>query len=162
MSKSFAVVFTAVLGSALAPAHAENWEFKETLVHAASHSREIALNAGTVLCSAADYGKPFLKVLIPELAAITLLDHQNIGAGAPCVAAGTCTTGKEPETILDPAKPTEPVTITVQAFRQDSIEHDAQTCTTFLLERVQVTIRGTAFTHERFAALGSRPYADCL
>jgi MYXO-CTERM domain-containing protein len=135
--------------------------FNETLVHDTTTTVEIDLNASTVLCSSADYGALFLKIGIPKLAALTLLDHQNIGAGAPCVSAGACYPGHEPADILDPSKPTETVAINVKAFRLDEADAAAQTCTTTLIERVHVNVRGFDFLHERQAPLGSRPFADC-
>src|SRR4051812_31780390 len=42
------------------------------------------LNALTVKCSAADYSGPMLKVLVPGLADITVLNHRNSREGAPC------------------------------------------------------------------------------
>lgn len=107
-------------------------ETREELVHETTTSVELELTPESVICSHADYSSTFLKVLIPQLAAITLLDHQNTDAGAPCVAAG-----------------------------EDEIDHDAQTCATTLIERVDVVIRGVPFVHERYASLGTRPYGDC-
>jgi hypothetical protein len=133
----------------------------ETVVHDTTSWVEVDLNASTVLCSAADYGALFLKVGIPELARITLLDHQNIGAGAPCVAAGICAPGNQPSDIINPAKPTELVSINVKAVRYDVADSEANTCTTHLIERVHLTIRGIEFNHERFSDLGSRKFADC-
>jgi MYXO-CTERM domain-containing protein len=134
---------------------------KETVVHDTKRTVQIDLNAQNVLCSAADYGALFLKILIPELAGFTLLDHQNTGAGAPCVAAGPCQPGNQPADIIDTAKPTEIVDIHVKAIRVDELDTMAQTCETYLTETVDVTIRGKAFKHERFAQLGSRPVSDC-
>lgn len=134
----------------------------ETLVHDTTTNVEIELDDTTVLCSSADYGALFLKVLIPELAALTLLDHQNLGAGAPCVAAGMCEPGNMPDDILDPYDTKETVAIHVKALRYDVTDASAQTCQTSLVERVQVIIRGVDFFHERFAPLGERPYADCV
>lgn len=153
---SFAFV-TLLSGSALATP-----VFNETVVHDTTTSVEIDLNASTVLCSSADYGALFLKVGIPKLAALTLLDHQNVGAGAPCVSAGSCYPGHEPTDILDPTKPTETVAINVKAVRLDEADADTQTCTTTLIERVHVNIRGFDFFHEREAPLGSRAFADCV
>lgn len=133
----------------------------ETVVHDTTTPVEITLDDTTVLCSSADYGALFLKVGIPQLAALTLLDHQNLGANAPCVAAGLCEPGHQPEDLLDPASPTETVLINVKAVRVDESDAAVQTCTTSLTERVHVTIRGVDFTHERYASLGSRPFADC-
>ena len=135
--------------------------FTESVVHDTTRSVEIDLNASTVLCSSADYGALFLKILIPELAGMTLLDHQNTGAGAPCVAAGACQPGRMPADIIDPANPTETVSINVKAVRLDEADSAAQTCSTTLIERVNVLIRGFQFQHERSVALGSRPFSDC-
>jgi MYXO-CTERM domain-containing protein len=134
----------------------------ETVVHDTTTSVEIKLDSTTVLCSSADYGQLFLKIGIPQLANITLLDHQNIGAGAPCVAAGVCQPGHMPADIIDPAHPTELVDIDVKAVREDDVDEAAHTCSTVLIERVKVNVRGFEFTHERTAELGSRPYEDCV
>jgi MYXO-CTERM domain-containing protein len=135
----------------------------ERIVHETTTSHTIELTPETVLCSAADYSFPALKILIPQLAAITLLDHQNFGAGAPCVAAGQCglPDGTEPSDILDPYDHFEDVDIVVKAIRVDIVDDEALTCTTSLTERVDVLVRGVLFFHERYADLGSRPYADC-
>ena len=140
-------------------AHAEN---SETVVHDTTTWVELDLNSQTVLCSAADYGQLFLKVGIPELARITLLDHQNVGAHAPCVAAGRCAPGNMPSDIIDPAHPTELVPIDVKAVRFDNVDTKAKTCETTLFERVHLTIRGIEFTHERSVELGTRQYQDCV
>src|SRR3990167_4240343 len=36
--------------------------------------------------SRAGYASPVVKVLVPELADVTILDHRNTGEGAPCLA----------------------------------------------------------------------------
>jgi len=138
-------------------------ETREELVHETTTSVDLLLTPETVICSHADYSASFLKVLIPELASITLLDHQNTDAGAPCVAAGECAPlgDHAPDDILDEADTTETVDITVRATRVEEIDRDAQTCTTSLRERIGLEIRGVRFAHERTASLGSRPYGDC-
>ena len=135
--------------------------FHETVVHDTTTTVDVKLDASTVLCSSADYGALFLKVLIPELAPITLLDHQNTGAGAPCVAAGPCQPGNMPEDIIDTQYPSSQAAINVKAIRIDQADSTAQTCTTTLREDVAVTIRGVPFTHTRYASLGERPFSDC-
>ncbi|HUS67014.1 MAG TPA: MYXO-CTERM sorting domain-containing protein [Kofleriaceae bacterium] len=139
-------------------------ESREELVHETTTSVDLELTPETVICSHADYSATFLKVLIPQLASITLLDHQNTDAGAPCVAAGECAPFGDhaPADILDGADTSETVDITVRAIRMDDIDHDAQTCTTTLKERVDLVIRGVPFAHERYASLGTRPYGDCI
>lgn len=154
-------VFLGLVAGSLSTASAAT-VYNETLVHDTTTTVNIDLNEDTVLCSSADYGALFLKVALPELAGLTLMDHQNIGAGAPCVAAGVCEPGHMPENIIDAAHPTENVSINVKAFRQDEVDTTAETCNTTLIERVHVTIRGFEFTHERRAELGSRLFGDCV
>jgi MYXO-CTERM domain-containing protein len=138
-------------------------ETREELVHETTTSVDLELTPDTVICSHADYSSTFLKVLIPQLASITLLDHQNTDAGAPCVAAGECAPFGDhaPDDILDEMDTTETVDIGVRASRVDEIDHEAQACTTTLIERVDVVIRGVPFFHQRSSSLGSRPYGDC-
>lgn len=155
------ILCAGLLAGATATAHAE-LAYHESLVHDTTTPVEITLDASTVLCSAADYSGLFLKIGIPQLAALTLLDHQNIGANAPCVAAGSCQPGNMPSDLIDPDEPTEVVDINVQAYRGDETDSVAQTCQTYLVERVKVVVRGVEFTHERIAMLGSRPFVDCV
>lgn len=136
-------------------------ETKSEIVHQTTTNVEISLTEETVICSSADYGALFLKILIPELAGLTLLDHQNLGAGAPCVAAGMCFGENVPDSILNDS-PTEEVEIAVTATRNNFINHKEQTCTVSLTEDVNILIRGVEFTHTRYASLGSRIYQDCL
>jgi MYXO-CTERM domain-containing protein len=100
--------------------------------------------------------------LIPKLASLTLLDHQNFGAGAPCVAAGACEPGNMPEDIINASNPSEPVAMEVTSLRLDETDAAAQTCETSLIERVSVNIRGKEFKHERRAWIGSREFTDCV
>ena len=134
---------------------------RETVVHDTTTPVTLELDAETVLCSSADYGALHLKVLIPQLAHITLLDHQNLGAGAPCVAAGPCAAGNRPSDIISTKSPNEATAISVKAIRIDEVDTEAQTCTTTLRETVDVDIRGKAFKHERFSSLGTRAASYC-
>ena len=157
------VTIAASLVLGLASSASAAVELREELVHETTTSVDLELTPDTVICSHADYSANFLKVLIPQLASITLLDHQNTDAGAPCVAAGQCAPfgDHSPDEILDEADTSETVDIRVRATRQDEIDHDAQSCTTTLIERVDLEIRGVPFAHQRELSLGSRPYGDC-
>lgn len=159
--RTYTVAASLLLG--LASSASAAVETREELVHETTTSVELELTPDTVICSHADYSSTFLKVLIPQLASITLLDHQNTDAGAPCVAAGECAPFGDhaPGDILDELDTTETVDIAVRATRMDEIDHEAKTCTTTLIERVDVLIRGVPFAHQRLASLGSRPYGDC-
>lgn len=145
---------------------AEDFEVRKEVVHDVTRTVRVALNDKTVLCSRADYGAEFLKILIPDLAGLTLLDHRNEGAGAPCVGAGQCggpgRGGPVPGDILDPARPSARVGIRIRLIRENEIDHRAKTCAVNLIEEIDTGIRGVDFFHRRVKSLGTRHYEDCL
>ncbi len=154
---------------AFAAAEAERFETRETVVHATTTVLDVELNEKTVICSRADYSFPMLKVLIPGLEGITLLNHQNRGAGAPCVTtnescrpASRFGPGASPESILQGRPGTEKVEVTVTAKRKDIMDHVEKTCTQTLIETVDTTIRGKKLTHVRYNNLNPRNYELCL
>jgi len=51
---------------------------------------KLTLSKENVICSSAGYGNEFLKILIPELAKHSIMEHRNIGVEAPCLGAGRC------------------------------------------------------------------------
>ncbi len=143
------------------------FESKEKVVSKNVARVEIELSEATVLCSAADYGARFLKILIPALADLTIMDHQNTGAGAPCVAAGMCEFmpgdgGFNTTDILDGSAPNETVDIEVTLTRVFNLDHEKKTCQVSLRENVLTEVRGIEFTHVRFATIGERAFSDCL
>lgn len=142
-----------------------DFESRAVEVHKSVNSIGVELNAKTVLCSRADYAMPMLKVLIPELAGITLLDHQNTGAGAPCVTTGqVCDLDGAigPDLILQGKDGREQIQVEVKADRIENVDHQQKKCQVNLREEVTTVIRGQKLTHERWADLGERSYADCV
>jgi hypothetical protein len=118
----------------------------------------VELNAATVKCSAADYSGPMLKVLIPGLADLTVLNHRNTREGAPCVAAGRC--GEiGPKDILKSGEGAERVP--VQVTLKKVTELDGEVCRVSLVETVKTVIRGVNFFHERRQDVADRAAADC-
>lgn len=144
----------------------EPFEFKSKTLSTQSIELEVELNSETVLCSDADYGAKFLKILIPQLSELTFLDHRNSGAGAPCVGAGMCGNdwhdGPVPSDILDTAKPTEQITVKIELERNFAINHITQDCSVTLIEKITTSVRGIDFFHILQAQLGKRNYEDCL
>ena len=134
-------------------------ETKTTVIQDTTRAMKVQLNQQTVLCSAADYGAMFLKILIPDLAEVTVLDHRNIGAGAPCVAAGMCRTDNMPADILDVDRPSEVVPVRVVLTKTATLNKDV--CTIRLVETLEIPIRGKVFTHRRSINVGKRNAEDC-
>lgn len=118
----------------------------------------VELNAKTVKCSRADYASPMLKVLIPALADLTVLNHRNTREGAPCVAAGECG-AMGPEDILRGGEGTD--RIPVRVVVRKVAELDGEICRVTLVETVTATIRGVPFFHERSHPVEERVPADC-
>jgi hypothetical protein len=132
-------------------------------IHSKVRKLDIALNSNTVLCSTAGYGMPFLKVIIPQLAGLTLLDHRNPNAGGPSIAAGSCMDGGPmPGDLIDPNKPTENVAVELKVKRRTVVDHEKKTCDVALVEDIRAEIRGITFTHVLEHELGVRQYEDCL
>lgn len=118
----------------------------------------VDLNSKTVKCSAADYSRPLLKVLVPALAELTVLNHRNTREGAPCIAAGPC--GEiGPQDILRRGDGVDEVPIRV--VLKKVAELDGGVCRVSLLETVTAVIRGVPFTHERWQAVADREAPDC-
>jgi hypothetical protein len=119
----------------------------------------VDLNEQTVKCSAADYSAPMLKVLVPALARLTILNHRNTAEGAPCLAAGRCSEAVGPDAILKPGAGAEQ--IPVRVVLKKVVEVDGAACLVTLIETVTTKIRGTAFFHERRQEVAQRVAADC-
>lgn len=119
----------------------------------------VDLNAKTVKCSAADYSMPMLKVLVPGLADITLLNHRNTREGAPCIAAGQCSQNLGPQSILSGGEGTENIPVRVVLKKETEVDGDI--CHVWLVETVTTQVRGLPFFHERRQAVADRAAADC-
>ena len=140
----------------------EGNEVRETIIHVTKTQLDVDLNEKTVICSSADYAEPMVKVLIPGLSGITLLDHQNQKATAPCVTTGeSCMSGASPDDILQDRPGVEPVEVTVTAKKIEYINHKEKTCLLVLVEDVETNIRGKKLVHQRSNTLQPRSYERC-
>ena len=119
----------------------------------------VDLNPATVKCSRADYGQPMLKILVPALAELTLLNHRNTREGAPCVSAGRCGAELGPQNILASGAGTVQASVRVVLRKVTALEEGV--CRVSLVESVHTSIRGLAFVHERTQEVAERDPADC-
>ena len=166
-TRTAGLAMAAAVGSAKAFMPAPAASFKAAEVPGAQEGRLVSdkttnvsvdLNSKTVKCSAQDYSMPMLKVLVPGLADLTLLNHRNSQEGAPCVAAGRCGQFK-PSDILAAGEGTEQ--IPVRVVLRKLAEVDGEGCRVTLIETVHTKIRGVAFFHERRHDLAERVADDC-
>ena len=140
---------------------AENIEVKERKVSDQEVTLQITLNAKSVLCTAADYSDTMLKVNVPGLRNLTVLDHTNSATGLPCVQGGVCTETNSPASIIAKG-PVVKAPTRVQRIAQFTIDHDAKTCTQVLHEIVDVSIAGKNFHHERSKVIGPMTFDACI
>jgi hypothetical protein len=158
----FAAMLSAKLAAAPAkavPASVVSAQGGESVVADKTTDVEVALNAKSVKCSAADYSMPMLKVLVPGLADLTILNHRNTREGAPCIAAGRCTPALGPGTILKEGEGSVTVPVRVQLKKVAQVDGDV--CHVSLVETVTTKIRGVPFFHERTQEVADRSAADC-
>lgn len=142
-------------------AHAE-WKESRLLINKTTTAVDVQLNDTTVLCSHADYAGDFLKILVPQLAGLTVIDHRNFNAGAPCVAAGECVEGNMPADILGAStRPSDVVPITITLTRVTVGDDAEPSCYVSLEESIEMPIRGKVFRHVRTAEIGQRLFSDC-
>jgi hypothetical protein len=151
-------VFVTPLAALQASVKASNDKAALNIVSDRTTTVDADLNSKTVKCSAADYSGPMLKVLVPGLADLTVLNHRNTREGAPCVAAGRCG-AIGPQDILKTGEGVERIKIRVVLRKETAIE--GEVCHVSLIETVATTIRGVEFHHERVQEVAERAAADC-
>lgn len=124
--------------------------------------REVELNVDIsttkVKLSRADYSAPVVKVLVPDLADVTVLDHRNTGEGAPCLATYDTLA---PEDVIQNNPVVERVKFKVTLQKATYLDAQAGVCHVSLVELVEGKIRGFNFVHDREVSVGSRHPDDC-
>lgn len=132
-----------------------------TLVSEQVVTLPVDLSTAGIRLSKAGYSSPTVKVLIPELAEVTVLNHRNEGETAPCLATFQAILVEEvvqgnPETLQ------VPTSIKLEKiFGVVEQENGEKICEVRLMETVTATIRGFDFSHVRFGDLPSRHVDDC-
>jgi hypothetical protein len=108
--------------------------------------------------SKADYSSPVVKVLIPELADVTLLDHRNNQEGAPCMATYDTLSVED---VIQGRPAIEKVKFNITLTKVAWIDREANICRVSLEENLQAKIRGFNFVHSRSTELPDRVVEDC-
>ena len=129
---------------------------RDMVVHKTTTMLDVKLDATTLTCTDGE-----LRVAAPKLAALTLMSPDDVSLAVPGMSAGACAAGRMPSDLIDMAHPVESVAVTVKAIRQDHVDLMAMSCYTYLVERVETTIRGVTFSHEDSTWIGSRDVSEC-
>lgn len=118
----------------------------------------VEINSTNLKWSQADYAAPVVKVLVPELAGVTILNHRNTKEGAPCLASYEA---KSPEQVIGNSPGTDKVDFHLKLSKSIVMYPDKTKCDVYLRENIDAKIRGVAFTHERSVLVGQRTADDC-
>jgi hypothetical protein len=119
---------------------------------------QVDISTARVKLSRAGYSVPLVKVLVPGLADVTLLNHRNEGEGAPCLATYET---HDPAAVIQDHPAVEQVPFTVTLTKRLVANQFEQKCRVGLIETVNGKIRGFEFVHSRFQAIGERKPEDC-
>lgn len=148
-----------LLGSLLtltAQANAQNSIQK--LISEKTVAINVRIDSKNVKLSKADYALPTVKVLIPELAEHTLMDHRNTGEGAPCMATdGT----RDPNKVIQNKHGIDRAEIKIKLTQHLFADVENNICYVSLSEELETDIRGFKFVHVRDTALPNREIEDC-
>jgi hypothetical protein len=124
--------------------------------------REVDLNVDIsttkVKLSQSDYVAPVVKVLVPDLADVTILDHRNTGEGAPCLATYET---RNPQDVIQGNPIVEKVKFKVTLQKNLLPNITEGICQVSLAEDIHGMIRGFNFRHHRDQVIGNRSIEDC-
>ncbi len=118
----------------------------------------VDISSARLKLSEADYQSPVVKVLVPDLADVTVLDHRNTGEGAPCLATFEA---QFPQEVIQNNPAVELIEFKVTLTKDFSVDRQSLACTITLRETINGVIRGFVFTHDRAKVIGQRHIDDC-
>ena len=119
---------------------------------------DVDISTAKVRLSRAGYSTEVVKVLIPALADVTLLDHRNEGESAPCLATNAT---DNPADVVQNNPSVESIQMKITLTKFPTINSTTQLCDIILSESIETKIRGFSFDHFRSLVIASRSIDDC-
>lgn len=126
--------------------------------------KEVTLNVdiskNNMKMSYATYGISVVRILVPELANVTKLNHHRAADGSPSVAThGPSSIDK----VLQDNPQVEQIKfkITLQRHAQQDVENNILVCNVYVIENVEAHIRGRVFSTDQYALIDKHQLADC-
>lgn len=154
MKKLVAVLSILVLANQASAALNEPTVISERVV-----TIPVDISTTQVRFSNAGYGDlQVLKVLVPALADVTLLDHRNAGEAAPCMATYEAASVNE---IVQGNPTVEDIQLQITLSKVPTINKRKKICEITLVENLSTKIRGFEFIHSRSKVIATRPVEDC-
>ena len=149
---------SALLSILLAAASASAELDKSAIISERTVTINIDISKVKVRLSRSGYLDPVVKILVPELADVTLLNHRNGSEGAPGMATFDTIF---PEAVVQNNPSMESVKMNITLEKLPTINPTSQLCDITLIESIRTNIRGFNFTHEKRDVIASRAIADC-
>ncbi len=131
---------------------------KSTIISERAVTVNVDISKVKVRLSRSGYANPVVKILVPDLADVTLLNHRNSGEAAPCLATFDT---MFPEAVVQNNPTIESVQMNITLEKLPTINSKTQVCDITLTESIRTNIRGFSFVHERRDVIASRDIADC-
>lgn len=131
---------------------------KEVLISQKIVKLKTDINLERIKYTSRGYRQALVKIINPELATHTLLNHRNEGEDGPCLF--TVGTSNESDVIQgNPA--TEQVSYTITQSKDLVIDKANNVCRVTLMENITANIRGFEFNHFLRLPLPDRVVEDC-
>ena len=132
--------------------------YAQTVVSEKTVTLNVDISTARVKLSKAGYSVAMVKVLVPDLADVTLLNHRNEGEDAPCLATNDAFVAED---VIQNNPAIEKANFTVKLTKITTPNTEQGTCQVKLLEEVNGVIRGFQFFHSRSFLMPERNVADC-
>jgi hypothetical protein len=132
--------------------------FAQVVISEKTVTLPIDLSTAKLKLSSRGYSNLIVKVLVPELADVTLGNHRNEDEEAPCLATYET---RDPEDVIQ-GKP-EKIFANFKITLVKTVLADSENniCHVTLSEQISGEIRGFEFFHERSIPLPERDLEDC-
>lgn len=132
--------------------------FADSIISERVVSLPVNISSERVKLSRRGYSTDLVKILVPELADVTIANHRNTGESAPCLANYEAYSTDEiiqnrPEIIITP--------FTITLTKKTVIDEQKKICKVSLKESVVGFVRGFKFVHDRIMTMPDRHMDDC-
>lgn len=130
--------------------------FAQTILSTKTVTLPVNIDQSNMKLSRAGYSNDVLKVFIPALADVTILDHRNANSGAPCMSTYETDI---PEDVIQGKPGVEKIDFKIELTKWTHLDGD--TCKVQMSETITATIRGFNFSHNKNQLLPDRHKDDC-
>ena len=130
--------------------------FAQTVLSFKKVNLSVNIDQSNMKLSRAGYGSDVLKVFIPALADVTILDHRNENSGAPCMSTYETDIAED---VIQGRPGVEKIDFTVVLTKHTYL--DGTVCKVSMDETITAKIRGFNFSHSRNVDMPDRHADDC-